>query len=145
MESARLHRRQEVGRMPPCVVAAGALVEHVGDAAAQIAQRAGTQREKAVERRLLERLARRRTQAFAASACSLEIEDLVADRHAYSLGAVDLRAEHAERKVLYRKIRLRPVCRLDKAAPRRIVCLIETSRFGHGASDRRSRLAPGRP
>src|ERR1700724_569558 len=99
MESARLHRCQEVGRMPPCVVTAGALVEHVGDAAAQIAQRAGAQREKPVKRRLLERLARRPTQAFAASACSLEIEDLVADRHANARDSIGLRAERAERKV----------------------------------------------
>src|ERR1700686_2474130 len=102
MESARLHRCQEVGRMPPCVVTAGALVEHPGDPAAQIAQRAGAKREKAVERRLLERLERRCGQPFAASACSLEIEDVVADRDAYSLGAVGLRAEHAERKGLGR-------------------------------------------
>jgi hypothetical protein len=143
MERACLHRRQEVGRMPPCVVAAGALIEHVGGGATELAQRAGAKREKPVESRVLERLARRPTQAFAASACSLEIEDLVADRHANARDSIGLRAEHAERKVLDRKIRLRPGCGLDKAAPRRIVCLIETSRFGHGASDRPQ--SPPRP
>jgi len=83
--------------MPSCLVAAGAPVDHVGDGAAQIAQRAGAEREKPVEGCLLKGLARRSGQAFAASACSLEIQDLVADRHANTRGAIGLRAEHAER------------------------------------------------
>ena len=77
-------------------------------------------------------------QAFAAVAasplerrrCRRDVEDLIADRHADSRTCVRRRPKHAERQVLNRKIAVGRVCRLDKASPGGIVCLVGR---GHAA------------
>jgi hypothetical protein len=73
------------------------------------------------------------------TACPLQNEYLIADRHTDARVGIDFAAEYAERQVLDRKIRSRVVGGSNKAAARRIVGFVESMRH-----DLTSRLSSGR-
>jgi hypothetical protein len=54
MERALVHGGEEFGRVPPDLIAAAALIEHVGGLAAQIAQRSVPEGKQTIKRSFLQ-------------------------------------------------------------------------------------------